>query len=468
MGSACYRVGRAAATRPRVVLPLACAVLLAACSGLPRPPVLPELAAAPARPVVVLVPGVTGVELVEAATGRLLWGRGVDLFVPRDGGYATAVPLAAGPEQPDGGVVPGAVIEEVRLLHFIRKPVYGEIVRLLEANGYRRGDLERPAADRDLYLFAYDWRRDNVEAAALLGRRLEALSRVRGEERLPVALMCQSNGAHVCRYFAKYGGADLEAAERGAAAPPATVEVVKMILVGTSNGGGLRILREMNRGRRYVPGIGRRWRPETLFTFAALYQDLPVYRDDLFVDETGRPLPVDLFDAESWRLYGWSVYGRRPARRLARGRRPELFADPGARAAHLARMLDRAARFHRLLRRDVAGFGCPGYYLIQNVYDPTPERAVLARRGDGWRTLFTGDRALVRRPGLLAAASAGGDGHATRESQLWLSPQELAALVADPFYLKGEHFEMILDPATHRRLLDFLAAPEAAAAEGCG
>ena len=92
----------------------------------------------------------------------------------------------------------------------------------------------------------------------------------------------------------------------------------KLILVGSSNGGGLRILRELDRGRNYISLIGRRWHPETLFTFPAIYQDLPVYRRDLFLDADGRELEIDLFDAESWRRHGWSVFSRAARRRLAK------------------------------------------------------------------------------------------------------------------------------------------------------
>src|SRR5262249_37250873 len=140
--------------------------------------------------------------------------------------------------------------------------------------------------------------------------KLVALARARGEERLRVALICQSNGAHICRYLAKYGGASLEEAEAGRAAPPRELEITRMVLVGTANGRSLRMLREMHRGRPYVPlSLGRRLQPETLFTFPSFYQDLPVYRSDVFLDEKGRTLDVDLFSAAAWETYGWTIYG---------------------------------------------------------------------------------------------------------------------------------------------------------------
>ena len=58
-----------------------------------------ESAGAPSL-TVVLVPGVTGVELRNGGTGRILWGRGSSLLRPRDHGYGLARPHAvevAGP-----------------------------------------------------------------------------------------------------------------------------------------------------------------------------------------------------------------------------------------------------------------------------------------------------------------------------------------------------------------------------------
>lgn len=445
------------AWRPAVV-----AVALALLSGCGRPPTPaapgPRGPAA-SGPVVVLVPGITGVELRHRDSGRLAWGNGARLFTPRDLGAALALPVAPGVAgEPE--LVPGGVIERISLLGIVRKSVYGPVLDLLEEAGYRRGDLDRPDPAATLFPFAYDWRRDNVASAAELSRRLQGLRRARGEGPLRVVLICQSNGAHLCRYFAKYGGAAPEEAAAGSAGPPPGVEVEALVLVGTSNGGSLRILREMNRGRRYAPG-GRRWAPETLFTFPSLYQDLPAYRSDLFVGPDGRALDVDLYDAAAWRPYGWSIYGRDSARRLASGRLPAAFGDAAAREAFLIRALEGARRLQRLLAADSPGFGATRYHLIQSAYTETPDRALLERTADGWRTSFTGDRRLRRDPYLASLTSAPGDGHATLASQGHLSPQEQAALASEPFYVRGRHFEMILSPATGRRLLEVLRGASA-------
>ncbi len=435
---------------------LAVFALALGCASVPPAPGPAPAAAGAARNPVVIVPGLTGTELCDRETGRRVWGDGRSLLFPRDGGYALALPLEneAGREP---AVEAGEVIERIRLLGLVRKEIYGPIARLLEDAGYRRGDLEAPRPGDGFFLFAYDWRRDGPTSARRLLERLDNLRRVRGEERLEVDLVCQSGGAHVCRYLAKYGGATLAEAEAGRGGPPAGVRVAKLVLVGTSNGGSMRMLRWLDRGRRYVPWVGRRFRPETLFSFPSTFEDLPGYVSDPVLDERGEAVAVDLFDAAAWERYGWSVFGAGPRRRLERERRAGLFGDPAARRHHLERMLDRARRFQRLLARDVAGFDTR-YYSIQNVGEETPERAVLEPGKAGrWRLLFSGDRAVRKRPELHALATAPGDEHATVASQGRLSPQELASFGREPLAVAGGHFELILEPEARAALLAYLA-----------
>jgi hypothetical protein len=412
-----------------------------------------------AKPVpVVLVPGLTGSQLRDRDSHALVWGTGAQLLRPRDGGYAMALPLAAdAPAEPR--LEAFAVVEQIRLAGILGKEIYGPILEMLESRGHLRGDLANPEAGGTVFAFPYDWRLSNVITARRLGEALERLRRVRGEDRLAVDLVCQSNGAHVCRYLLKYGGATLEEAESGTAGPPPRLAVRKLVLLGSSNGGALRILHELDRGRTYVPIIGRKMQPETIFTFPAIYQDLPVYTRDLFVDAAGKKLDVDLFDAAEWRRHGWSIFNPGARRRLAEDPHPELFADEARQLEFLRTVLDETRRFHQLLRRDVEGFAGTRYYLLQSKSLDTPSRAVLVEDRGGWRTLFTGDREVERNPRLQAVTSAPGDAHATVESQMWLSPQETAALAREPAYVDSGHRELLADAATLERLADFLEEP---------
>lgn len=424
----------------KIVVLLVLVLLLGACSaqlGLPR--LLPPGERVP----VVLVPGISGSRLDDSG-GEPIWGRGMNLLWPRDHGNTLALSIAG----PPPGPAPARIIGSMRLLGgLVAKPIYGPVGDLLEANGYTRGRSSSPSAAGDVYLFAYDWRQDNVASARQLAALLEQIAATKG--RREVDLICQSNGAYLCRWVLKYGGLSLEEAEAGGS-PASGFTVRRLIFVGTANGGGLRILREMHRGRSYVPLVGRRIEPEVLFTMPSLYQDLPVYNPRPFLDEQGRALPLELYDAEVWRRLGLSIFGAESRRRA--NARPDLFGDEVARFAFLERALDRAKRFHAQLGRDLP-VGATRFYSIQNTYEPTPHAVVLR----GGELFFTEDPELEKDPYLKALAAAPGDGHATIESQQYLSPNEKAALAAPPYFVSGPHFELILDPGALHRLLDFLS-----------
>ena len=439
------------ATR-RFLLPLLPAVLLAVGCSQVVVPVVPALVDTGEKVPVVLVPGITGTALRDPDSGRLVWGNGLAVLRPHDGGYGLVKPLGAGRQRPGGALELAGVIDAVKLGPIV-KEVYGPIVRLLERHGYTAGELGSPRPGDDMFLFAYDWRDENAVSAARLAEALERLRLSRGVDRMPVDLVCQSNGAHVCRWFARFGGATLEKAEAGEAGPTEAVPVRKLVLVSSSNGGSIKNLKWLNRGRSYVSLIGRRWTPEAI---------LPVYRDDLFVDAAGAPLQVDLFDVESWRRYGWSIFSPEVARRIERSGRRDLFGDAAERETFLAGALDRSKRFHERLRRDVAGFDGVSYYMIQNVEVETPLRAMLTPDGDGWRTRFPDDRWLRRRLELRSHMVDPGDGHATVDSQMWLAPQERQALAAEPAVVEGAHFELILAPEAQRSLLAYLSEADPA------
>ncbi len=407
---------------------------------------------------VVLVPGITGTALRDRSSGKIAWGNGARLLSPRDDGYGLAIPIAANGTQPR--LEAFRVIEQIRLFKIFKKDVYGPIAERFVRQGYRRGTLSEPAPQDTFFLFAYDWRLRNEETVRLLYEQLEGLRRARGEERLRIDLICQSNGGHICRQLLKYGPATLAEAEQSDHRSPATIAVRRLILVGTANGGSLRILRELDRGRKYVP-LGRKIRPETLFTFPSLFQDLPAYQDRFFVDMEGHELDVELYDAATWQKYGWSIFAQKARRRIARRGEEAFFGSDEQQLRYLHRALDEAQRWQRLLLRDVDDFSAATrYYLIQNRDAPTPDRAVLSTKKGRYKLLFTGDPPVGKRSHLDALISAPGDGHATVVSQGLLSPQEKAAVACDPFYVRGDHFELILESTALDRLVSFLGSAQ--------
>ncbi|MEM1183129.1 MAG: hypothetical protein AAGM22_32600, partial [Acidobacteriota bacterium] len=240
---------------------LAAALFATGCATVQAPaPGAPPPAESEVRVPVVLVPGITGTALKDQSSGEPVWGLGRHLVGPRDGGYNLVRPLVDPLTETADDLVAGEVLRRVRLGP-ATKPVYGPIAERLTQHGFVEGDLHDPKPEQNYFPFAYDWRADNVLTAAKLRRTLDKLADVRGNG-YAVDLICQSNGAHICRYLLKYGGMSLTEAEAGRDATPAPrFRIRKIILVGTSNGGSLRILREVHRGRKYLPVIGRTLQP---------------------------------------------------------------------------------------------------------------------------------------------------------------------------------------------------------------
>jgi hypothetical protein len=420
----------------RAALALAVVLVAAGCASI-QPPVLdPAVAALEDRPAVIFVSGLTGTALYDREARRVTWGDARSTFLPRDRGRAMARPIGGAEDR----VETREPILDMSLRPFYRYEVYRPIVTTLEANGFERG--------RDLFLFGYDWRQSNVESARALARLIDDVGKGR-----PVVLICQSNGGYLCRWAVRAGDVSLDEAERGVARLP-RARVEALVFLGTTHAGSIRILREIDRGRTYVP-LGRFLGPETFFTFESLYQDLPPWRDDLFVAGNGDRIDVDLFDAASWERYGWSIFGAEAARQA--DRHEDLFGDRETRVAFLRRALENAQRFHAVLR-DAPPPHDVRYYSIQNRSHRTIDRAMLVRDGAGWRTLFVGDRCVDTRPGLAGLMATPGDLHAGAEGQDALSPGEAAALAEPLIEVDGDHLGVVRSPASHRAILRIIAS----------
>jgi len=394
----------------------------------------PAVETAPVRPTVIFVSGLTGSVLFDRVEQRVAWGDFRSGFLPRDLGYTTAVPI--GPAE-DRIEARGPILDfKFGLYH---REVYSPIERSLEANGYRLGE--------DLFMFGYDWRRSNVDSARNLARLLDKVDPSR-----PVVLVCQSNGGFLCRWAARFGDVSLDEAERGVVRRPA-VSIDAIVFVGTSHTGSIRILREIDRGRKYVK-FGRFLTPELFFTYESLYQDLPPWREDLFIDDHGKPLDVDLFDAKTWERYGWAIFGSEATVRA--DERPDIFGTREDRLAYLQRALDDARRFHAVLRDGPLPSPTTRYYSIQNRTRPTIDRALLVRQNGEWRTLFMGDEFVRSHPEIEQLLVTLGDSHASVGGQDALPLREKAFVAAPTIEVDGDHLGVVQSPESMRAILQII------------
>ncbi|MDQ3651825.1 MAG: hypothetical protein M3458_16430, partial [Acidobacteriota bacterium] len=131
----------------------------------------------PGKRPIIIIPGIGGSELANARTGEVVWPK---LFgASEDDLDLPATPVLAANSD---GLVAKGIVKDVRLLPFLPKlNFFNKLLDVLHGDaGYREGNWDRPVPDGDrdtYYVFAYDWRRDNVETAQLLIRRVEELKR---------------------------------------------------------------------------------------------------------------------------------------------------------------------------------------------------------------------------------------------------------------------------------------------------
>lgn len=317
---------------------------LVACASVQKPDLYRLYASSRSavdQPPVILIPGLMGSRLSDAQ-GREIWPGGVLrlLFSDYDRLALTIDPQTLEPE--DRGEYPSGITDRIAGRGF-----YASIVRTLtDVGGYQLTEPGRPVPPgrRALYVFAYDWRRDNFEAARALDRLIEQIRIDHGRPDLQVDIVAHSMGGLIARYYLRYGGVDVLDSNdfprnyRGAG------RVRRIALLGTPNLGSVESLHSFIVGRRLGLGVVK---TETLATFPSLFELFPHPLNDWIIADSGVVLDRDVFDIELWRRFQWSIFDPKVRARIAR-----RFADPAAAQAHLqvlerhfARTLERARRF---------------------------------------------------------------------------------------------------------------------------
>jgi pimeloyl-ACP methyl ester carboxylesterase len=294
-------------------------------------------------PPVILIPGALGSRLFDkhkrsevwpGSTLQLLAGSKQDLALPFDA--VTLQPI-------DDGLEASGLFEEILNADF-----YGAIVRTLrESGGFVPGKLGAHADPkvRQFYVFAYDWRQDNVTTAKRLDALIEQIRRDYDDPTLKVNVIAHSMGGLITRYYLRYGTVDaLEGDGDFPINMSGAEKVGTAVLLGTPNLGSVSSLQSMLLGHRV--GL-RRIEPEVLATMPSIYELLPHPLTDWSVDPSGKDLDLDLYDVTTWKRMQWAVFdstviGRLRARFKGSN---EANANISALQAYFARNLERARRF---------------------------------------------------------------------------------------------------------------------------
>ncbi len=272
--------------------------------GLPRP--------SGKRPVIV-IPGTLGSRLVNQKTNEVAWPQ---FIISENATLALPITSADFSENRDD-LVATEIIDRAKFFRLSPEiGFYDSLLTSLEqAGGYKRGNWDEPGSDGDhdtFYVFAYDWRRDIVENANELSRKINKLKQKLNQQNLLFDVIAHSMGGLIARYAAMYGDQNLS---ENPAAPNwiGAQHFARLILFGTPNSGSMDAFSTVINGYstlgtnfpqlKLIDALDR----DAIFTSPAIYQMMPQPGAAKFFDEKLEPLKLDLFDLETWRKYGWSI-----------------------------------------------------------------------------------------------------------------------------------------------------------------
>jgi len=407
---------------------VALALVSAGCISARQTPNLEEIFASARartgkRPVIV-IPGILGTELINSKTGETVW----------PSAFRTShdvLPINPNLEANRDDLVPGKILETVRLARVVPEIyVYRDLLDALRHYaGYREGYWDNPGPDGDrdtFYVFAYDWRRDNVANARELVQRIERLKERLQRPDLKFNIVAHSMGGLIARYAAMYGDADLP--PDGVAIHPTwkgAAHIGKIVMIGTPNEGSADAFATLVEGysiteglRRRVPLLNKLTADDAART-PSVFQLMPHRGVAKFLDENLQPLPLNLYDAEVWKRYGWGALNSTEFRHHFDGKQEDL-------DAYLAATLKRARRFHDALDA-VENSDTPVVLLaIGGDCEETLNALVILRdqKKNRWVTLIrpreyrTSAGVKMSKKTVTAAMYAPGDGRVTRASLL--------------------------------------------------
>lgn len=299
---------RRAWTRRGFVATCLGAASLAACASRVRPGVglaYDEARRSAVTPPLVLIPGAFGSTLRDLRTGEEIWpasdaqlllGNYTALELPID--EHTLEPLA-------GGHGPGRVFREG-----LGRDFYGQVLDTLRRDGgYVRceaGAAPLCEPSRALYVYVYDFRLDIPHAARGLAELIDRIRTDFSDPALQVDILAHSNGGLLARYYALYEKADLP--PEGEPLQPTragAANIRRLLQVGTPNLGTLQpvlsYLRGEEIGLRHIPA-------EVIATCTGAPQLMPHPSVPWLVAMDGHAIDVGLYDIETWREFGWSLY----------------------------------------------------------------------------------------------------------------------------------------------------------------
>lgn len=339
---------------------------------------------------VILIPGLSGSELRHSVTKERIWFK---TFKSKS--EDLRLPLMADPTKMSDKLIATDVLREVKIGIFPGVDIYGGFIKAMEIRGgYKEEKFDAPSAEGyqdSLYVFAYDWRQDNVVSARQLLQKLDALRKHFKRPNLKFDIVAHSMGGIISRYAAMYADADVLNGN-GKLQPTwaGSRYFDKIILIGTPNEGAANALNSLVNGfslggmRIDLPFV-QDTSKYLVFSVPTSFQLLPAPGSLRAFDDRLEPLEVDLYDPKTWKKYGWDV---REDKNF-----PDEFSLAEQKVAdqYFANILARAKRLHEALAAaNGRSVGVEFYTVGCDCKKETPDGIVIYRdaKADKWKTLF--------------------------------------------------------------------------------
>jgi pimeloyl-ACP methyl ester carboxylesterase len=265
------------------------------------------LAQSAGKPPLIIIPGITGSELVNSETGEIVW-----FTLKHSKGDELRLPMSPDLKRNRDNIVAKDILREVKLPGVLPDiEVYQPVLDFLKTQGYSEASWNNPQAEDVFYVFSYDWRRDNVESAQELIKRMEAAKQQLKKPNLKFEIIAHSMGGLIARYAAMYGAADL-VPERRRPVPNwyGAKHISKILMFGTPNDGSFNafaaLLNGYDLGGVNLPFIDDLDK-EDAFTIPSLFQLMPHGSSARFLNQNLDLINVDIYQPATWKKYGWSA-----------------------------------------------------------------------------------------------------------------------------------------------------------------
>jgi pimeloyl-ACP methyl ester carboxylesterase len=328
----------------RIVFLLLLSVIVQACSQQIQPDLdrLYRQTEFVEQPPVIVIHGIMGARLADSNTGEEAWPGSIGRLAFSDYEELALEIDDASREPMDSRLITSGLADQIAGTDY-----YGNILQTLEqAGGYRRSDPDDPvhSKHREVYVFTYDWRQDNVATAGKLADLIDRIKKNHGDPELKVDLIAHSMGGLVTRYYLRYGRDDVLNDNEFPVNYSGARNVRRVILLGTPNLGSVGSLHAFIEGTKI--GFGR-IPTEVLATMPSVYQLFPHSLNEWLVTAAGNPLPRDIFDIDVWRRFQWSIFDLKVRKKILDA---EIDEQAGAARletleAYFEKNLERARRF---------------------------------------------------------------------------------------------------------------------------